>query len=287
MNLEKQRLLLMKNVSKEYYKINYLMNKEDYYNYLDTLYRNLVSEVSVKLLRDDASKLDLLNVKAKHQQIIIAIDHLRYDISTAYKKLALLINNEREFTIPKVEPAQLIVSNQPLRLNPGVQHKNFETQMSINQLQLERNSMLPGISLSFFNGFNRKAGPQNYPGFQVGLSLPLFFQGQKPILDAGKIAVSISKNEAEIYLRHLRLEREELMNEIRKLRESLNYFITTGKKLGDEIIKNAKESYESKEIDLFQYVQSIENAIEIEMEYLDWLCKYNNVVLDLNYLVID
>ena len=82
------------------------------------------------------------------------------------------------------------------------------------------------------------------------------------------------------------MRREELMSEMRKLRESLDYFVTTGKKLSNEIVQSAKEAYESQEIDLFQYVQSIENAITIEIEYLDWLAKFNNVVLELNYLEI-
>ena len=74
------------------------------------------------------------------------------------------------------------------------------------------------------------------------------------------------------------------MNEIKKLRESLNYFTTTGIRLSEEISQNAKEDYQAEKIDLFQYVQSIENAITIEIEYLDWLSKYNSVVLELNYL---
>lgn len=76
------------------------------------------------------------------------------------------------------------------------------------------------------------------------------------------------------------------MNEIKKLRESLNYFTSTGIKLSAEISQNAETDYQAAKIDLFQYVQSIENAITIEIEYLDWLSKYNNVVLELNYLAL-
>ena len=76
------------------------------------------------------------------------------------------------------------------------------------------------------------------------------------------------------------------MREIRKLRKSLDYFATTGKSLSNEIVNTARESYASQEIDLYQYVQSIENSTTIELEYLDWLAKYNEVVLELNYLTL-
>ncbi len=284
LDLSNHRLLLIKDVSKEYYEIGYMVNKEFYYKHLDSLYRCLITDVEKKHKNGTATNLDLLNVQAKHQQILLSIDHLGHDISLAYKRLMLLINDNTPITIPRIEPAQLVVSNQPLRINPGVQYKRLETKMQENQLKVEKNRLLPDITLSFYNGSNRFTGSSNYPGYQIGISFPLFFWGQKSKIEAGEIAVSISKNEEEKYLRYLKLRREELMSEIRKFRESLNYFSSTGKKLSDEIVKSAKESYESQEIDLFQYVQSIENAITIDIEHLDWLEKYNNVVLELNYL---
>ncbi len=284
LELEKQRLILIKSVSKEYYEIGYLLNKEGYYKSLDSLYKNLSHEVEQKYKSGLSSNLDLLNIRAKHQQILISLDHLGHDISTACKKLMLLINDYTPFVIPRIEPAQLIVSNKPLGMNPGVQYKRFETQMCEDLVKVERSKLLPDITLSVYNGRNRYADSKNYPGFQIGISVPLFWGGLKSKLDAEKIGVVISENEEDRYLRELKMKREELMNEIRKLRESLNYFTTTGKKLSNEIVNSAKESLESRQIDLFQYVQSIENAITIELEYLDWLAKYNNVVLELNFL---
>ncbi len=283
--LENQRLLLIKNVSQKYYEISYLNNKEYYYRYLDTLYQSLTIEVEKKHKNGSATNLDLLNIVAKHQQILLSIDHLSYDLSTAYQQVQwYLLNANSPYTIPRIEPAKLIVSNQPLKMNPGVQYKRLEIQMQENLLKLEKTTLLPDITLSFYRGTNRVQPSKVYNGFQVGLSLPIFSWGQKSKINAGKVAVSISKNAEENYLVDLKMRREELMCEIRKLRKSINYFATTGKKLSNEIIQTSKQSYQSQEIDLFQYVQSIENAITIEMEHLDWLSEYNKMVLELNYL---
>ncbi len=284
--LEKQRSKLIKQVSKEYYEIVYFMNKINYYKSLDSLYRELSIEVENKHRTGNSSDLDVLNIRAKHRQILISIDHLSHDINTAHKKLMLLINDQTPFEIPKVEPAQLIVTNTPLIQNPAIQFKKFETQMQESIFKVEKSRLLPDITLSLYNGTNRYPDSKNYPGFQIGISVPIFFGGHKSTLKAGKIGVAIGINEEERYLRELKLKREELMNEVRKLRESLKYFSTTGKRLSEEIINSAKESLVKKEIDLFQYVQSIENAITIELEHLDWLAEYNNVVLELNYLEI-
>ena len=285
-DMENHRLLLIKDVSKEYYEIGYLVNKEYFYKYLDTLYQSLAKEVARKHTERSATNLELLNVMAKHQQISLLINHLSHDIFIAYRRLMVLMNDNTPIYIPRIEPAQLILSNQPMKTNPGVQYKKLETQMQADLLNVEKNKLLPDITLSYYNGTNRFPESKNYPGYQIGISVPLFYWGQKSKIEAGRIAISVSQKEEENYLLNLKMRREELMNEMRKLRESLNYFVTTGKKLSDEIVQSAKEAYDSQEIDLFQYVQSIENAITIEIEYLDWLAKYNNVVLELNYLEI-
>jgi hypothetical protein len=45
------------------------------------------------------------------------------------------------------------------------------------------------------------------------------------------------------------------------------------------IIKNG-------EIDFFQYIQSLENAYEIKLSYLDNLNLYNQTVININYLTL-
>jgi cobalt-zinc-cadmium resistance protein CzcA len=169
-------------------------------------------------------------------------------------------------------------------MNPGVQFKELMTQMHEDQLKVEKSLLLPDITLSIYNGTNRHANSKNYLGYEIGFSIPILFSGQKAKIKSDKIAISIAENDKEDLQRKLKFKREELMNEIKKLRESLNYFTSTGIKLSEEISDNAKEDYKTAKIDLFQYVQSIQNAITIEIEYLDWLSKYNTVVLELNYL---
>ena len=57
-----------------------------------------------------------------------------------------------------------------------------------------------------------------------------------------------------------------------------------GKKLSDEIIKVGNNSYKHGEIDFFQYIQSLENATTIQVDYLDTILQFNQTQLDLYYL---
>ena len=43
-------------------------------------------------------------------------------------------------------------------------------------------------------------------------------------------------------------------------------------------------SYKHGEIDFFQYIQSLENATTIQVDYLDTILQFNSTQLDLQYL---
>jgi cobalt-zinc-cadmium resistance protein CzcA len=59
-----------------------------------------------------------------------------------------------------------------------------------------------------------------------------------------------------------------------------DYVLQRKKKLSDEIIKVANSSYKQGEIDFFQYIQSLENATSIQVEYLDNVLQFNKTQLD-------
>ena len=78
----------------------------------------------------------------------------------------------------------------------------------------------------------------------------------------------------------------QLLNEVSKYEEALQYYETEGKSLSEEILKTANISFKNGEIDFFQYIQSLENAYEIELQHLENLNNYNQAVIAINYLIL-
>ena len=78
----------------------------------------------------------------------------------------------------------------------------------------------------------------------------------------------------------------ELHQQLKKYEESLNYYSNYGDNLYSEIIKSAQISYEAGEIDIYRFIQSMETAINIKMEYLENLYQSNLIALEINYLTL-
>ena len=62
--------------------------------------------------------------------------------------------------------------------------------------------------------------------------------------------------------------------------------VYNSKSYQEEILKTASRSFQEGEIDFFQYIQSIETAKDMELEYLSNLNRYNQTIITLNHLIL-
>jgi len=123
-------------------------------------------------------------------------------------------------------------------------------------------------------------------GYQLGVKIPLFFSGNASKIKASKIAQEVVIEQQQDYKTKLNAEYNALLAKLQQYDEAINYYITQGKNLSEEIIKTAERTFKEGEIDFFQYIQSMETAKDIELTYLDDLNKYNQTVIAINYLIL-
>ena len=284
--LEIQRQMLIRDVSMAYYEIQYHMNRLMHYKHLDSIYAKFTANVQQRYDRGEIGKLDLINARAKHQHIQIVQNDITYDTRLAYRRLRMLLNADTLVVVPFRSLSELPVTDPEMENTPGMQYMMQETELQKNMLKAERNMLLPDVSLSYFQGTNRFPGAKFYPGYEIGISLPLFFGEQKARIKANRIGVAISQKLQDNYRNVLSLKILELYSDINKFREHLDYYYTTGKDLSLEIEESAQREYSNEDIDYLRFVESIENATHIKLEYLDWLHQYNNKVLELKYLTL-
>jgi len=281
---KKVKELLIKDVSLVYFDLQYLLAKSDNYELVGELFRSLSDVSAYKFEQGDIGRLEMLNAQAKQQKIESEIANIESDIIRAYQKLKTIMNYDQNFNVEK-EELQLLV---PLVLNSNstiqaeIYKLNFDYQNAM--LELERHKLLPDFTFGYFNGSNNYSGSKNYHGFQVGVAIPLFYGEQKARISANKISVEIVENMNNQNMLNLKWKYEELRNELRKYQQLIDNYNSQGSELSQEIIRASKKGYEAGEIDFFQFIYSIENSMEIEIAYLDYVKQYNRIVLEMNYL---
>jgi cobalt-zinc-cadmium resistance protein CzcA len=75
------------------------------------------------------------------------------------------------------------------------------------------------------------------------------------------------------------------LNELLKHKSSLNYYEVKAVPQADVIIENANKSFTNGAIDYIEYIQAMNQALEIKSNYLNTLNNYNQAVINLEYLI--
>lgn len=278
------RFTLEKEVSKAYYQLVYWNMVNRNYMYLDSIYTQFAVAADKRFNAGESNYLENLTAQARQQELKV----LQWQSDDEIIKSRTLLNQwlQTDTLYDADLKALSIIQLQTLDTmnHPGMKLYAEEIVLADSYLKIEKQKLLPDIQLGAFQGTNNFPDAQTYSGFQVGLAVPLFFNNQSARISAAKIQYLISQNEYNNYKNVLESGYKALLADIGKYRKALNYYDQSGKSLAKAILLNADKSFKNGEIDFLQYILLLENAKNIEMNYLNNLINHNLAVLEANYL---
>lgn len=272
-------------VATAYYQFQYESNREEVYRKLDSLYQNFAYSAQRRFELGETNYLEKITARAKQRKLETDYRQSQEDVVIALKQLETILQSKDSLRIEKQPMEKLALSLESLASHPATEYFQSRSDFFQAKRNLEQQRLLPDISFSYAIGSNSTLN-ENLNKYQLGLKIPLFFGGNASKIKASKIAVEISEQQAEDFQLQFSSKQSQLMGELSKYEEALKYYEEEGKTLSEEILKTAEGSFKNGEIDFFQYIQSLENVYEIELQYLDNLNKYNQTVITINYLTL-
>lgn len=281
--LKIQRENVIKQVTMGYIELQVLNEKLKIFERIDSLYFSILRGALIRNNKGEITNLEMLNIKAKHQQFKNRLTDTEYSIDNAYSKLQALMGVDSSFTVTQTIPV-IEYTSRSIETTPFYLWLKNKEDLSYAQMGIEKNRFLPDISLNYYIGTNQFANSDYYHGFEAGISIPLFFAAQKSKLKASKLSMEATKLFSEHEIGLLNVKQKELLNAHLKLKALLNYHDEVENTLYDEILRTANLSFESGDIDFFTFATSTETALQIKLDYLNNLIQYSIVTLELNYL---
>lgn len=274
-----------KAVSKAYYEVVYWQEMLRSYTYLDSLYATFQNAANRKFEQGETKYLEKLIAESKRSEISMQVNKINESLQKAYINFYQWLQTDTKHVIKNQNLQRLPFSNPDMLNHPGLIFFDKSAAIAMEQVKLEKQQLLPDINLAYFNGFNSGSGTRFYPGFQAGIAVPLFYGSQKAKIDAAKTDILIINSEAENYKIQLASKYESLQSDLRQYEQGLDYYLTKGKALSEEILFQANSSFQNGEIDFMDYIILLENSKNIELAYLSSLFHYNITVLEANYLM--
>jgi len=283
---EVQEKALKRQVTSAYYEYQYAKEKENIYLRLDSVYKDFAHMAKRRFELGETNYLEKITASSKQRQLQIALEQAQQDVAIAHNELISEIQipngiNIREESLSKI-PLNVVNIAETVEMK----FSRNTIDLANAQRRLEGQGLLPDISLNYFQGTNSTTNG-HLIGYQAGLKIPLLFGGNASRIKAFKIAVEIAIEQSRAFEIQLNARYTKLQSQYEKYAKALDYYEAEGSELSEEILKTADLSFRNGEIDFFQYIQSIENAYEIQLDRLENLNQYNQTVIQLNYISLD
>ncbi len=281
---EVEEWLLEEQVSRSFYRIQYLNNLKRNYNYLDSIYSRFSDAARRRFELGESNILEKMTAESKQNEIRLQLSQVEQDLAISYAELQRWVQTDEPFQLV-ISPFDRVVLKEPDARNPMVNYLMQQQEVITQGSNTQKSHWLPDIQLEYFQGTNNAMNAQTYHGFQVGLGVPLFFGAQKSRVKANKIDEKRIELQRKDYDQQLSASLEQYQLELRKYQQALDNYDQTGKQLSISLTNAANRSFESGEIQFYQYLQTMEKAVQIQVNYLQNLRLYNETVLSLNYLL--
>ena len=275
---------ITKEVLKSYHEIVYWQELISNFRYLDSLYATFEYAANRKFTQGESNYLEKLTAETKKKEISIRLKQIEESKRKAHLILNQWLQSDSTYTVKHKKLERIELSSFKTAGHPQVLYYEDAVRLEKRRVGLAKQQLLPNINASVFRGTNNGGELESFTGFEVRLSVPLWFSAQKSKINATKTAASIMTSEAENFRTVLMARHQALLSDLDKYKEELNYYQSTGKELSQETLYHATKAFQGGDIDFLQYIQLLENAKTIETNYFDSLFQYNMTVLEINYL---
>ncbi len=273
-------------ISTLHQQIVHTQHKERLYQQMYDLCGQLKEKSSGQYEEGSLSRLQLLNIETTIKQKIDQLEDIQQMKQLQYHELAQLINDAKGFVI-KQDELEVII---PPSSNPSKalidDYLNTISTTKENELKLHRQSWYPDFGICLFTATN-KHHEYHLRGFEVGVSIPIIFNAGLARTKAIKQENMAWERQKEHVEKLFESQYTQNLMKLKQYEDDISYYLSRGKALSQEIQQEAKQSFDKGDIDLYEYVENIENALAIEIQYIDNLLEHNIAALRLKHYTFD
>ncbi|MEC4004347.1 CusA/CzcA family heavy metal efflux RND transporter [Flavobacterium sp. SUN052] len=295
LNVTVKEAELKREVTKTFYALIYLNEKEKLLMKSDTIFAEFLRKSELRFKKGESNILEKTTADTQRGSVKMQLIQLREEKELVQGQFQLLLNSEEQLA-PKAETFKLVL-DKSIDSTLVAQHPYLallEQQKKVNaaSTKLEKSKLLPSLTLGYNNTSIAGTGADNvlydksnrFQSAQFGIGIPLFGGSQKAKIAASKIGESLSQNELEKEKQMLQKQFQTTFNQYKSSVEKLEYYEKTALPNAEIIIKTANLQFLNGEINYLDWVMLINQSIAIKSNYIDTILTHNESVVQLNYL---
>lgn len=276
---------LIRQVREIYQHLGYLNAKARLYQSLDSVYTRFASIAEQRHRNGDAALAEKLAAQDKAAQIRLMLETIDHELNFDQVVLAQLLGLPQAVSAlaEPLRPQNFSLADTALIAKaPSARASLAEVSVAQSQQKIEQARFAPSFSTGVYgqvlgNGLV-------YPGWQLGVNLPLVNKARHKVVESATLNVQIAEANYQHILLQQRSQMAHLLHEQEKYNTLIEYHQTQGQALARELLRNASLNYQQGEIDYTALSQQVEQAIGIQMSYLENLYGLSLTVVELKFI---
>lgn len=290
---------LISQVKSAYYHWQYLQAMQQLLQSQDSIYSTFLKAAELRLKTGETNLLEKTTAETRLVEVKNLLAQNASDLSIYQLQLQALVNGKTDMqlnreSLPKLELA-FATDSSASGQNPALAYLKQQIEISNRQQKLEAAKVLPDFNVGYFNqsliGYQNVNGTDQYfdaskrfTGFQVGISLPLWFVPQAAKVKAADINREVVQSNYEQYQVSIQARYRQAVYDYLKNRNTIAYYESSALPNAALLIKQADTAFKSGEIAYVEYLQALRNALSIRENYLLALNQYNQSIITLEFL---
>lgn len=293
----KQELVLQ--VKTAWYHLAWLQSVKYLLQRQDTLYRNFLKAAEVRYRTGETRMLEQSTAQTRLNENNNQMQRNEADIRIAQTNLQRLLNSKDEISIvtenitrldgSAITPTATLSADHPLTA-----YLQQEIKVNEQSIKVEKAKGGPDFSIGYFNqsiyGFQNTDGTEKFydfgkrfHGVQASVSFPIFNKPFASRVRAAKVDQQIAESNLELARNNLNGKFREALQQYEKEKNNLQYYEGSALPNAELVLTQAQRAFQAGEISYVEYLQALQTASGIRMNYLQALRDYNLAIVTLEY----
>jgi heavy metal efflux system protein len=278
---------LERDVSLAWYALLWRQQRLKLLDYALSIYQDAVRIAVLRYESGQANLLSKVVVETQYEDLRMRSREALAERDVAKEALAVwLMISDFDPPDPEIFHEELLfrqTQQGTAELNLQMELMQKELKVAQQDIKWQRSKFAPGLSAGYW--WQSLDEIKGYDGWQVGIQIPLWRRSLSAQVQASKIRRDIAENQVQQMSWNIQRSLGQLLSLQNVFSQKLEYFENTAIPNASLIEENADVLFKSGEIEYFEYIRGINEAVQLRLGYADAIQDYNETSIQIFYLL--
>ncbi len=238
-------------------------------------------------LHFEQGEFDLLDkVKAETEYALVRNNYLKAQdevlLSENVLKMHLFIEGD---LVPESEELMLyeIAKDTVSGINSEIESMDQYVALNQTNIRMQKMKAFPDITAGYFH--QKIGSARGFQGVMVGISLPLWFAPIKRNVEKAQLNEEIALNNYQQRVFEVEKEKKAIIIQMNRYFKQIQYYREHALRKSQILLQTSQVRFEKEDIEYFEHLENLNLWLQIQLEYIDLVKKYNEKAIELEYYV--